>query len=202
MSPRTADQNEKLRAASRARILEAALRLFAEHGYERTSVKMIARAAGVSQGLLYNYFAGKDALLAAIFEGSMDDVQASFAAADAEPDPRRRIGGLVRGSVEIVRRNLPFWRLSYALRMQAGVMEGLGTRIPEWTAAIVATLERYLREAGVDDAALEAAVLFATIDGVSQHYALDPERYPLDAVAERIISRYDRLVADAAAPTE
>lgn len=202
MSPRTPDQNERIRAASRARILEAALRLFAEHGYERTSVKMIARAAGISQGLLYNYFAGKDALLAAIFEASMDDVQASFAAADAEADPRRRIAGLVRGSVAVVRGNLAFWRLSYALRMQAGVMEGLGTRIPEWTAAILATLERYLREAGVGDAHLEAAVLFATIDGVSQHYALDPERYPLDAVAERIVSRYDRIVADAAAPSE
>jgi hypothetical protein len=54
----------------------------------------------------------------------------------------------------------------------------------------------------VGDARLEAAVLFATIDGVSQHYALDPERYPLDAVAERIISRYDRIIADAAAPSE
>jgi len=202
MSPRTPDQNERIRAASRERILEAALRLFAEHGYERTSVKMIAAAAGISQGLLYNYFAGKDALLAAIFEASMDDVRASFAAAEEEADPRRRIAGLVRGSVAVVRGNLAFWRLSYALRMQAGVMEGLGARTPEWTAAILATLERYLREAGVDDPGLEAAVLFATIDGVSQHYALDPGRYPLDAVAERIIGRYDRIIADAAAPSE
>ena len=191
MSPRTPRQNEEIRAASRARIMEHALRLFAEHGYERTSVKMIADAAGVSQGLLYNYFTGKDALLRALFEASMDDVRASFAAADAEADPRRRIEGLVRGSFRIIRENRLFWRLSYGVRMQASVLDAIGgDALQGWTAAIRATLERYLREAGVPDPELESALLFALIDGVSQHYVLDPENYPLDAVAERIIARY------------
>ncbi|HEU0054903.1 MAG TPA: TetR/AcrR family transcriptional regulator [Longimicrobium sp.] len=192
MSPRTPQQNERLRAASREKIVEHALRLFATHGYERTSVKMIAEAAGVSQGLLYNYFEGKDALLRAIFEASMEDVRASFAAAEAEPDPRRRVEALLRGSFAIVRRNLHFWRLSYGVRMQAGVLEALGgARLQEWTAAIRATLERYLRDAGVPDPGLEAAILFALIDGVSQHYVLDPDNYPLDEVMARIIARYD-----------
>ena len=187
MSPRTPRQNERLRAASREKMVEHALRLFATHGYERTSVKMIAEAAGVSQGLLYNYFEGKDALLRAIFEASMADVRASFAAAEAEPDPRRRVEVLLRESFAILRGNIHFWRLSYGVRMQATVLEALGGEsLQGWTAAIRATLERYLRDAGVPDAELEAAILFALIDGVSQHYVLDPEHYPLDAVAERI----------------
>ena len=191
MSPRTPQQNERLRAASREKIIEHALRLFATHGYERTSVKMIAEAAGVSQGLLYNYFEGKDALLRAMFEASMDDVRASFAAAEADPDPRRRVEALLRGSFAIVRDNLHFWRLSYGVRMQASVLETIGGEpIQAWTAFIRATLERYLRETGIEDAELEAAILFALIDGVCQHYVLDPEHYPLDAVAERIVVRY------------
>lgn len=190
MSPRSPELNERLRAASRARIVEHALRLFAEHGYERTSVKMIAGAAGVSQGLLYNYFEGKDALLRAIFEASMGDVAASFAAAEAEPDPARRIEALIRASFDILRRNRLFWRLSYGVRMQAAVLEGLGDRIHQWTAAIRATLERFLRETGADDPEVEAAILFALIDGVSQHYVLDPEHYPLDDVAARIVEMY------------
>lgn len=190
MSPRTPQQNEQVRAASRARILEHALRLFARHGYERTSVKMIAEAAGISQGLLYNYFESKDALLRALFEESMADVLASFAAADAEPDPRLRVERLIRASFDIVRDHLPFWRLSYGVRMQAAVLEGLGARIHEWAAAIRATLERYVSEAGAANPPIDAAVLFALIDGVSQHYALDPEHYPLDEVADRIVALY------------
>ena len=99
---------------------------------------------------------------------------------------------LVRGAFTILRRNQDFWRLSYGLRMQPGVLAGLGKRTSEWTMVIRATLTRYLRELDVDEPELEAAVLFALIDGVSQHYVLEPSTYPLDAVADQIIRRFDR----------
>ena len=189
MTPRTAEQNEQIRVASRQRIVDQALSLFAEHGYERTSVRMIADAAGISQGLLYNYFDNKQALLLAIFEASVADVRASFALADAAP-PAERLERLVRGSFEILKRNLAFWRLSYSVRMQPAVLAGLGPALHEWTATIRRTLQRYLRDAGVPRPDVEAAALFALIDGVSQHYVLDPERYPLDAVIELVVARY------------
>ena len=80
---RSAQLNERMRDASRRRILKAALRLFATHGYAGTSIRMIARAASISVGLLYNYFPSKADLLGALFEESMRDVQASFASAEA-----------------------------------------------------------------------------------------------------------------------
>ena len=55
---------------------------------------------------------------------------------------------------------------------------------PPWRATIRRTLQGYLRDAGVARPDVEAAVLFALIDGISQHYVLDPQRYPLDAVTE------------------
>jgi len=189
MSPRTADQNEQIRAQSRRRIIDQALALFAEHGYEGTSVRMIAGAAGTSPGLLYNYFENKQALLHAIFEESVADVRASFALADAAP-PRERLERLVRGSFEILRRNMPFWRLSYGVRMQPAVLAGLGPALHEWTAMIRRTLQGYLRDAGVAKPDVEAAALFALIDGISQHYVLDPDRYPLDAVIDLVVARY------------
>ena len=189
MSPRTAEQNEQIRASSRERILHHALTLFAEHGYERTSVRMIADAAGISLGLLYNYFDGKQALLHAIFEESVADVRASFAIADAAP-PAERLERLIRGSFEILDRNMAFWRLSYGVRMQGAVLEGLGPALHEWTTTIRRTLHGYLRDTGVPQPDIEAAALFALIDGISQHYVLDPERYPLDAVIELVVARY------------
>jgi len=197
MSPRSAATNERLRSESRARIIEHALALFAEHGYDGTTIKMIADSAGISQGLIYAHFASKDALLVEIFEQSMRDVQESFAIADGAGTPRERLERLIRGSFEVLRRNERFWRLSYGVRMQPAVLQGLGDSVGGWLTFIHGTLERYLREAGVPDAQLEAAILFALIDGVSQHYVLDPDAYPLGAVADRIVARYDQLVADA-----
>ena len=48
---------------SRQRILDAAARCFVEVGYARTRLEDVARLAGVSRALVYNYFGGKESLL-------------------------------------------------------------------------------------------------------------------------------------------
>lgn len=52
----------------RERILQAAIRVFAEKGFYATRVSEIARAAGVADGTIYLYFKNKDAVLVSIFE--------------------------------------------------------------------------------------------------------------------------------------
>ncbi|UNT00900.1 TetR/AcrR family transcriptional regulator [Streptomyces tubbatahanensis] len=47
--------------------MEAATRLFAQQGYDRTSVQEIVEAAGVTKGALYHYFGSKDDLLHEIY---------------------------------------------------------------------------------------------------------------------------------------
>jgi AcrR family transcriptional regulator len=47
----------------RTALVEVALKLWAEHGYDRTSVETIAREAGIAKGTFYLYFETKDALL-------------------------------------------------------------------------------------------------------------------------------------------
>jgi AcrR family transcriptional regulator len=181
--------NERMRGASRQRIVKAALKLFAARGYAGTSIRMIASSAGISVGLFYNYFPTKADLLGALFEESMRDVQASFASADSAA-PRERIERLVRSAFEILDANRDFWRLSYGVRMQPAVVKGLGRRLEAWTSTIQSTLARYLAESGSRRPELDAALLFALIDGVSQHYVLDPKNYPLGEVADRIVALF------------
>jgi AcrR family transcriptional regulator len=54
--------------ARREQIVGAATRVFAEKGFRRATTREVAREAGVSEGTIYNYFEGKDALLMAILE--------------------------------------------------------------------------------------------------------------------------------------
>lgn len=56
---------------------DAAIRMFAEHGFHNTTLETIARAAGVSVGLIYRYFEDKDELL----YYAILDIQAAYAAA-------------------------------------------------------------------------------------------------------------------------
>lgn len=53
-------------AARRRQILEAAGRCFARDGFHRTSMQDIVRESGISAGLVYRYFTGKDDVIAAI----------------------------------------------------------------------------------------------------------------------------------------
>ena len=52
---------------TRERILEAALRLIAEKGYEATTMRDVAREAGASLGLAYRYFASKEEFALALY---------------------------------------------------------------------------------------------------------------------------------------
>ncbi|MGB8648784.1 MAG: TetR/AcrR family transcriptional regulator [Anaerolineae bacterium] len=52
----------------REQIIEAALRVFAQKGFARATNKDIAREAGITPGLIYHYFASKQALLKASIE--------------------------------------------------------------------------------------------------------------------------------------
>lgn len=66
--PRKDGVRELLAAARRGQILEAARRVFAERGFRRATTREVARAAGISEGTIYNYFEDKDALLMALLE--------------------------------------------------------------------------------------------------------------------------------------
>jgi AcrR family transcriptional regulator len=52
----------------RLQILDTALKIFAARGFKGTSIKDIAEAANISQGLMYHYFASKEGLLEATVE--------------------------------------------------------------------------------------------------------------------------------------
>ena len=62
MEPRTTDDPALEDLTARARIREAAIRLFAEHGVEETAILDIAKQAGVSGGLIRHHFGSKDGL--------------------------------------------------------------------------------------------------------------------------------------------
>ena len=60
--------------ATRDQLIEVATRLFAEHGYEGTSIEAVLSAAGVSRGALYHHFAGKEALFEAVVSAVSEQV--------------------------------------------------------------------------------------------------------------------------------
>src|SRR3954463_14723962 len=80
MRVRTADRRQA--------IIDAAMQVFREVGYERASMAMISARVGGSKATLYGYFASKEELFAAAMIAEMDDrAQKAIALLDAaNPD--------------------------------------------------------------------------------------------------------------------
>jgi AcrR family transcriptional regulator len=87
---------------TRALILETAMRLFRERGYDRTTMRAIAQEAGVSVGNAYYYFAGKEYLI----QGFYDRIAAEHQMAvrevlDRETDLEARLAGVLKAWLDI-----------------------------------------------------------------------------------------------------
>ena len=85
-------------------ILKRSARLFADGGFERTSMSSVAGECGVSKPLLYHYYTNKEELLFDIINGHLEELCAAITEADdpaAEPEERLRI--LVRTLLDCYR---------------------------------------------------------------------------------------------------
>jgi len=68
MSPTMDGTKQRRRGDTRQRILDVALELFAEQGYEKTSLREIAERLGVTKAALYYHFKTKEEILVSLFE--------------------------------------------------------------------------------------------------------------------------------------
>jgi AcrR family transcriptional regulator len=123
MSPKTAKQFRSIREEKMALIMDVALQHFADEGYFKTTITHIARHAGISKGLMYNYFESKEELLIAIINRSMSEISRYF-----DPDKDGYISEeefelFIRKLFSILRENLCFWRLFFQLMIQKDVRE-------------------------------------------------------------------------------
>jgi AcrR family transcriptional regulator len=95
-----AANNEELRAAQRERILSAAERLLVTHGVERSRLRDVSDAAGVSIGTVQHYFDTRDRLIAELFDWSSERrLNAWLAGLPSAGDPWARLVGLLSSSL-------------------------------------------------------------------------------------------------------
>ena len=123
MSPRTSKQYEEIREEKRILIMDTALEHFANSGYYSTTISHIAKHAGISKGLMYNYFESKEALLKAIIHKSISEVYKYF---DINRDgylTEEEFEFFIKKVDIMLKEKRSFWRLLFQLMIQNDVRE-------------------------------------------------------------------------------
>jgi TetR/AcrR family fatty acid metabolism transcriptional regulator len=93
-------------SGKRERILDAAVRVFAQEGFYNAKVSQIAEVAGVADGTIYLYFKSKDDLLISLFEDRMERVNANLRAALQSSDNAvERLRRVIELHLELIESN-------------------------------------------------------------------------------------------------
>ena len=189
-------EGQEPRGDRRAWIVGAARKLLAEEGYDRVTMKLVAKEAGVAQGLIHYSFSGKDEiLLEVLMEASREYTRENERLALSLPEGENLAGAALAATKGRVSRMPEWYRLRYELF-------AMGLRKPEFLPGVAALLESgragiaatLARISGDDDDANSdgnparaarrealAAVLLSCFDGLALQKLADPEGFDLDA---------------------
>jgi len=107
------DRRERRRAQTARRILQTALRLFAERGYANTTIEAITEATDIGKGTFFNYFPSKEHLVIAFGELQIAKVTAVATSKTTEKSIRDLITRMVEDIVSEWRGNQRLWRVMF-----------------------------------------------------------------------------------------
>ena len=197
MSPRNEERNQRMREDAARAIVEGAVRVFTEKGFHAATTAEVAERAGVSKGLVFNYFRSKDDLLRAVLE---DRVAAALRELEGVPPPesgRVMLAAVVEHWPRYASRHAELHRLYISLLLQPGATPAVQSA----AAALKPQVERFygafetaFRAAGSADPRTDAMLFNAALNGILLTLIAQPEAarmpdvYPLAAMQARLLS--------------
>ncbi|MBU8891891.1 MAG: TetR/AcrR family transcriptional regulator [Bacteroidales bacterium] len=150
----------------RDNILNVSLELFANQGYVNTSTSKIAKAAGVSEGLIFRHFGNKEGLLDAIVAIGTQSIEDYTTELLNENDPKKIISQAIDFPVIIMKENKDYWQLVSSLKFQSPEIAAKyhNTEIFKQLEEI---LEKAFTKLNYENPEMEMKYLFLTIAGLS-----------------------------------
>ena len=180
----------------RQEILDAAVRLFDEAGYDQTTVQHIAAAAGVAAGTVYLYFPSKEHVLltlhadfhagiTAVLRNTFDSLWQRFEAEEVSDDVALElmVGGMVDTVVDFVRSNPA--TSSVICRFTPRIAEAAAEDHHDTPAYVAAALEFGVEQGRVEvsDPQMAALLLEAALSGPLSHMIVEGDETEVDRLA-------------------
>ena len=187
MSPRTKVQFEEIRQKSRENIENIALELFAIKGYHATSISQIAEKAGISKGLLYNYYKSKEHLSDSVIMKVYDEIMRIVQMSENLP-AEKQIEQMIIQTIDHLKKNITFWQLYLFLVHQSDVHKKLSELYEKMRDDYLNYVVKLFKEMGSNNPTMEALMLGTMFDGIGLNYVTAPEGYPLDEMSNYMIA--------------
>ncbi len=189
--PRTKQQYEEIRKVSKQKILDAALVVFARDGYHSSTVSSIANIAGISKGLLYNYFKSKEELLNELMIGMFDEfMKELLPLKPGEKIMKKHVINFINKSVDLVLEKPEYWKLYFGVFVQPDVMSMLMKKVMDKVYPYMISIAQYFKEKGEEDPIATMRYFSAILDGIQFHIIIDPETFPAEKIKQFMIKQF------------
>ena len=155
----------------RSEILSSALKVFAENGYEGTSVQKIADVAGLTKTNVFYYFSNKKALYSAVMQSTLNMWNSSFDNATKDDCPAKSLANYISEKMERSRVH-PYMSKAYAIEVINGYKnldESFKQKHIDWVTGRVDVIREWVNEGKMD--AVNPEFLIYNIWSSTQHYA-------------------------------
>lgn len=181
--PKIVDKEQK-----RKEIAKAAIDIFAQKGFENTTIQEIAKAASIGKGTFYQYFETKEHVLMEvameIFRKMENSIDSSFLSLS---DPRKKLKSLMietMGAVDEMEKVFNVYMELFLIHMRSGgygipllVLEDMLVMMRKLVSDIILDgKKRGIFKQNVDHKAI-SIYLVASLDGVAMHYVMDKSKF-------------------------
>lgn len=169
-------------------ILDTALHLFAEKGYESTPTSLIAKEAGVSEGLIFKHFTNKESLLEALVKRGYRQIADKSRGLLDGSDPSNLISEVLDLTTKLVDEQNDFWRMQYRLVNDPIAQKHHG----RYLKSIANILTDAFTKLGYKEPEVETEVLMLVVEGLWKFYVTDGDREHLKRIIKVVKEKYNK----------
>ncbi|MEL6341763.1 MAG: helix-turn-helix domain-containing protein [Myxococcota bacterium] len=180
---RNAEHNADARKQTRARLIQTALTLFARDGFTRTSIAAIARAAGLSKGLMYHYFSSKEELIRAVMQQRMHDMQEQTKHIPRDLAPAAQLRAIADALAAGVQADPEQFLLTLRIRIHLETVDlpGLDQRTERDQMIVL------FARLGAADPVAEQRFFQTSLLGIFTQYVVSPQPAPMAPLIDRLL---------------
>ncbi|MBE2978197.1 MULTISPECIES: TetR/AcrR family transcriptional regulator [Priestia] len=191
--PRTPEENDRIRQASKEKIRAAAMELFMTQGYYATSISNIAKQAGISKGLLYNYYKGKEELLSEMVEARIREVIEVMEKAITLDTPDEQLKYIVNGAIDNVYKKPEVHRFYLHLQTQPVDDDDLikySKQLTQENARLFEMQCEIFERMEVKESRKRSLYFSSVLQGIMLMISTYPQKFPIEEIKNQIIREF------------
>ena len=186
-------------AERKDQIVRATVECITRFGYHNFSMQDVARAAGVSKGIIHYYFLNKDELMMSVLDKVVGDIERVLSAdMETTDDPVKKMEVFIKVCFDIVKNTKEYYQVNMDFWTQINQKPEVRKVISKHYAQFRKTAADVI-QSGIDSGAFKtsnaqehASVVVATIDGISLQWLFDESVFDY----ENMVAMASKLIMD------